>query len=54
MKPRMLGAVLILIHASLYGQQASKVAPELKTVSGQAAVNVIVQFTRTPTAGQSV
>src|SRR5215469_546388 len=50
MKCRVLGAIFVLVHTSMLAQQDSKLAPELRNVSGQAGVNVIVQFTQTPTA----
>lgn len=51
MRPRILGPIFLLVaHASLLAQRNSKLAPELMNVSRQPAVNVIVQFTETPTA----
>ena len=49
MKTRALGAVLLLVPLSLLAQRDSKLAPELKNSSGRPVVNVIVQFTQTPT-----
>ena len=50
MRRRTFGAIFLLVHVSLFAQQHSKLAPELRSVSRQPLVDVIVQFTRTPTA----